>query len=119
MRPYGVHPHRPAIWSVPASPAPLQRLNRVAAGMAATLERRKRRHRWNPRFMASPDINISGEALRLTVHGTLDPLAAIRFDLERAPCGCCGSRQNSKLRLKGKPRSRGRLVLKLNPDRLP
>lgn len=105
---------RAGAYSVPASPCALTRPNRQAAGMAATAERKKR-----VRVLSLVEPRLTDDALRLSVRGTLDPLAAWRFDLERVPCGCCGSRENAKLRLKGKPRSRRLLAIRLNPSRLP
>lgn len=116
MRPYSVNPRFPGLWLVPASPAPLQRQNRVSAGLSATYQRAKR----SRVIRVDRSARLTDLALRLSVLGTLDPLAAIRFDLGKRPCGCCGSMQGGKLYLKVKPlRGVRNKALRLNPDRLP
>lgn len=121
MRPYTIHPRDPSAYQVPASPAPLTRPNRLSAGMSSTYARKKRRARWNPAFAPSPDINLSDDALRLSVRGTLDPLAYTRFDLTKRACPCCGSKEFGKLaRVEGGPKRMTRLrSVRLDPNRLP
>lgn len=102
-------------YSVPANPVAVIRPNAVAAGMTRTYQRAK----VGRGVLNLREPRLSDEALRLSVRGTLDPLGAWRFDLERAPCGCCGSRERGKMRLKGKPRPRAKLAIRLNPSRLP
>ncbi len=113
MRPYRINDRDGATYTVPASPAPLTRPTRNAAGMSATEGRQSRRH-------PTRKLGVSDDALRLMVRGTLDPLAQTRFDLTRRPCGCCGSTQNTGLMRKpnSKPLTRLRSV-RLDPDRLP
>lgn len=114
MRLYRINERDGATYTVPASPAPLTRPTRNAAGMSATDARKTRRH------APTRKLGVSDDALRLMVRGTLDPLAQTRFDLTRRPCGCCGSPQNGGLmrKPKSKPLTRLRSV-RLDPDRLP
>ena len=125
MRPYAPHPRIAGAYQVPASPAPLQRPNRNAAGMSAAFARKKRRLRWSPAHtLTLIEPTLAGDVLALTVRGTLDPLGASRFDLERVPCPCCGARSD-KLRLRAdvrrmrKSRRLASKALRLNPSRLP
>lgn len=115
MRLYRINDRDGATYIVPASPAPLTRPTRNAAGMSAT-DARKRGRR--PAFRR--ELDLSDDALRLMVRGTLDPLATTRFDLTRRACGCCGSTQNGGLmrKPKSKPLTRLRSV-RLDPNRLP
>lgn len=94
MRPYrmagpGEHP-RAGGYIVPASPAPLQRPTKLAAGMAATLRRR---------YAATVTEKPSEAALMLSVRGTLDPLSRWRSDLTRKPCPCCGEPDKARVGL--------------------
>lgn len=92
---------RAGAYIVPASPVALPRPNRNAAGMQATVNRRGKLP--------------TGDALTLAVRGTFDALASARFDLERAPCDCCGSK-GERVRLKpGKPRLRLAMIKKTRP----
>lgn len=112
MRLYRINERDGATYTVPASPAPLTRPTRNAAGMSATDARRRRRY---------GGLGVAqNDALRLMVRGTLDPLAQTRFDLTRRPCGCCGSTQNGGLMRKPKSKPLTRLSsVRLDPDRLP
>lgn len=110
MRPYSVNPRSPGVWLVAA----VNRPNRIAAGLTATLDRAQR----VAVFLGQPKRR-SADALTLSVKGTLDPLAGARFDLMNKPCPCCGSRHGGKLALKGPYSSLRRRAVRLNPDRLP
>lgn len=88
----------------------VRRGNRNAAGMSAHAERRRAKSGHHPK--------LSDAALKLTVNGTGDTLAAVRFDLGRAACTCCGAKTDKRI-LIGKPSKARRMGLKLNPARLP
>ncbi|UTC29618.1 hypothetical protein BAMBUS_05600 [Brevundimonas phage vB_BpoS-Bambus] len=88
----------------------VRRGNRNAAGMSAHAERRRDRLGHHPK--------LSDAALKLTVNGTCDPLASVRFDLGRAVCTCCGAKTDKRI-LTGKPSKARRVSLALNPARLP
>lgn len=122
MRPYALDPRRPGGYRVMQSNGiGVYRETRLSAGMQATLERKQRQTRWRPDKTDRLRKDISDAALRLIVRGTLDPLAATRFDLEPVPCCACGGK-SKRLRLKpGKSGARAiRLkAIRLNPDRLP
>lgn len=111
MRPYVVHKHFPALWLVAGCGRP----NRIAAGLTATLERAKKARV----IRIDRPQRRSADALTLSVRGTLDPLAASRFDLRNKPCSCCGSRHGGKIALKAPYSSTRRRAVRLNPTRLP
>ena len=111
MRPYSVNPRSPGVWLVAA----VNRPNRIAAGLTATVLRAEKARAIN----AGRAQRRSAAALTLSVKGTLDPLAGARFDLMNKPCPCCGSRHGGKLALKGPYSSLRRRAVRLNPDRLP
>jgi hypothetical protein len=110
MRPYyPADPRRTlamrGAFTVPASPCAVIRPNRFAAGLYATIERRKRRQ-----FFGQP-VDLKPDVLSLCVRGTLDPLAAGRFDLERVVCPCCGNKSD-RLKLKAGAAKSRRLRIK-------
>lgn len=70
------------VYRVPTSTGGVNRPNRTAAGMTVTAERQAAR--------IGPPPVMAGDKLTLSVRGTLDPLAAYRFDVIRRPCPGCG-----------------------------
>lgn len=102
-------------YKVASSPCPVSRPNRTAAGMSLNLSHKKARTRHEPK--------LSDLALRLTVRGTLDPLAGHTILTVKRACTCCGApsggltiRQDGHTQARLKIRRRS---LKLNPARLP
>lgn len=104
-------------YRVTSSPCPVSRPNRTAAGMSMHLGKKKLRSR------TQHEPKLSTEALRLTVKGTLDPLAGQIIRTEKRSCTCCGA-ASGKLALKRDDRTKAifklrRKALRLNPARLP
>jgi len=97
------------VLAAPNAPRP----NRTAAGMTATL------HRSRTQRVTMNKSELKPHVLTLSVRGTLDSLAAARFDVVPKVCPCCGHR-TAKLALKpGKAEDRKRALARTrrNPFR--